>query len=285
MENKEYNILILLAAHKGNRFIREQLDSILNQDYHDWHLVVSDDGTETQEILQEYADKHPDKITHYKSGRTFGTAQGHFMHLLKTFHNAKYIMFSDQDDVWHTDKVRITLDKMHESEAKYGGDLPLLVFTDLRWVNNTLGVIAESYDRYNNRRYINGQIDEERRCSFNWMFLFCQSAGCTIMMNKALGEFVALKDFNCKHYAHDHYVALWASLLGRCEYLDVPTIDYRLHNNNVCARKRETAIEWLRKRAHMIFVKVADDTFQYQNVQDIVSRISMVILKTKIYSF
>ena len=75
-----------------------------------WRLILSDDGEDTAPILQEYADKYPDKITHYRSGRRFGSAQKHFMHLLEQFGGqADYIMFSDQDDVWHPDKVRLTL--------------------------------------------------------------------------------------------------------------------------------------------------------------------------------
>lgn len=59
--------------------------------------------------MQEYADRYPDRITHYRSGRRFGSAQKHFMHLLEQFGDqADYVMFCDQDDVWHPDKVRLT---------------------------------------------------------------------------------------------------------------------------------------------------------------------------------
>ena len=114
----EKQILILLAAYKGGRFIRPMVDSILAQDVGGWRLILSDDGEDTAPILQEYADKYPDKITHYRSGRRFGSAQKHFMHLLEQFGGqADCIMFSDQDDVWHPDKVRLTLRLMEQAET------------------------------------------------------------------------------------------------------------------------------------------------------------------------
>ena len=81
----EKQILILLAAYKGGRFIRPMVDSILAQDVGGWKRILSDDGEDTTPILQEYADRYPDRITHYRSGRRFGSAQKHFMHLLEQF--------------------------------------------------------------------------------------------------------------------------------------------------------------------------------------------------------
>ena len=53
----EKQILILLAAYKGGRFIRPMVDSILAQDVGGWKLILSDDGEDTAPILQEFADR------------------------------------------------------------------------------------------------------------------------------------------------------------------------------------------------------------------------------------
>lgn len=60
------------------------IDSILAQDDTDWQLILSDDGSkdETPDILNEYANKFPDRITYYRSGMRFGNAQNHFMRIL-----------------------------------------------------------------------------------------------------------------------------------------------------------------------------------------------------------
>ena len=106
-------IRILLAAYNGEAYLRQQLDSVLAQTCRDFQLIVSDDQSrdETPRILEEYAEKYPDMILYYRSGLRFGSAQGHFMHLLKTFSQSDYIMFCDQDDVWHPDKVEKTLEQ------------------------------------------------------------------------------------------------------------------------------------------------------------------------------
>ena len=57
----EKQILILLAAYKGGRFIRPMVDSILAQDVGGWRLILSDDGEDTAPILQEYADPESEK--------------------------------------------------------------------------------------------------------------------------------------------------------------------------------------------------------------------------------
>lgn len=113
----EKQILILLAAYKGGRFIRPWWTPSWRRT---WGLEADPVGRRGgyRPILQEYADKYPDKITHYRSGRRFGSAQKHFMHLLEQFGGqADYIMFSDQDDVWHPDKVRLTLRLMEQAET------------------------------------------------------------------------------------------------------------------------------------------------------------------------
>ena len=135
----EKQILILLAAYKGGRFIRPMVDSILAQDVGGWKLILSDDGEDTAPILQEYADRYPDRITHSRSGRRFGSAQKHFMHLLEQFGDqADYVMFCDQDDVWHPDKVRLTLRLMEQVETDPA--LPVLVHTDLRVVDGDYNI-------------------------------------------------------------------------------------------------------------------------------------------------
>lgn len=73
-------IEILLASYNGEAYIREQIDSILAQSDHRWHLTVSDDGStdQTATILDEYTSRYPDKITRICSGKRFGNARDHF---------------------------------------------------------------------------------------------------------------------------------------------------------------------------------------------------------------
>ena len=55
-------VTIVLAAYKGGEYVGAQIESILAQDCGDWFLVLSDDGEETQEVLDLYAERYPDRI-------------------------------------------------------------------------------------------------------------------------------------------------------------------------------------------------------------------------------
>ena len=188
-------VLILLAAYKGNRFVREQSECILNQDCDNWKLVLSDDGDFTKDVLDEYAARFPEKILRYKAGRHFGSAKAHFMRLIEQFKDrATFIMLSDQDDVWHKDKVRKTLGLMKETEKDYDG--PVLVHTDLRVVDSSLREISPSFFAYSRL--------EKRHYEINEILVQNLVSGCTLMMNRKLTALVSCGVNPEKLVMHDH---------------------------------------------------------------------------------
>lgn len=230
-------ITILLAAYNGEKFVGQMIDSVLAQDYNEIKLVVSDDGStdRTQDILAEYAEKHPDKIVHYRSGRRFGSAQKHFMHLLSAFYDAPYIMFCDQDDVWHSDKISKTLAKMRETEL---GGAPTLVHSDLRVVDEDLRETSPSFCK---QMKIRG-----KEKAFNRLLVQNVATGCTMMLNRKLAELVVK---SCDEEAiamHDWWIALLASAFGNIGFLDEATIDYRQHGNNSVGAKDVRSLEFVK---------------------------------------
>lgn len=230
-------VCILLAAYNGAAYIRQQIDSILQQDYPNIQLVLSDDGSKdgTQEILAEYEAKYPDRVIWHQSGKRFGKAQTHFMHLLRTFHDADYIMFSDQDDVWHPDKVRKTLQKMREIEKDTS--VPALVHTDLRVVDRELNVIAPSFCKYSN---INGN-----RLKLNQLLVQNVVTGCTVMINQKLAELSCAELTEDAIIMHDWWIALLAAACGAIGFLNEATIDYRQHGNNSVGAKNVRSLRYL----------------------------------------
>ena len=233
-------VCVLLAAYNGAAYIRQQIDSILQQDYPHIQLVLSDDGSQdgTQEILAEYEDKYPGKVIWYQSGKRFGKPQTHFMHLVRIFHDANYIMFSDQDDVWHPDKVSKTLGKMREIEID--SDVPALVHTDLRVVDQNLNVIAPSFCEYSN---INGD-----RLLLNQMLVQDVVTGCTVMINHALAALTDVAVPDDAVVMHDWWLGLLAAACGVAGFLNEPTIDYRQHGTNSVGAQKVRSIGYLWKR-------------------------------------
>ena len=104
---------ILLSTYNGEAFLKEQLDSILNQTYKDFKLIIRDDGSSdsTVDIIMDYVRTYPSEIIYINNGdagRNNGGNENEKWHLgfnlsyneLLKYSTSGYIMFSDQDDVW-----------------------------------------------------------------------------------------------------------------------------------------------------------------------------------------
>lgn len=233
-------VLILLASYNGRDYIRAMVDSVLAQDYHDFRLILSDDGSTdgTDEILQEYADSNPGKVVHYRSGMRFGCAQKHFMHLIQRFCDAQYIMFCDQDDIWYPEKVSKTIELMQLTESH--PDIPTLVHTDLRVVDRDLNELASSF-------CANSSIDGNR-LQFNHLLVQNVVTGCTVMINKSLALLACRSVDTQEILMHDWWLALLASSCGNCAFLPQATIDYRQHGSNSVGAKNVRSVGYLLHR-------------------------------------
>lgn len=234
------NVIILLAAYNGQKYIEEQINSIIEQDYDDWKLILSDDCStdDTINILDSYSNRFPDKIIHYKSGRRFGNAQMHFMHLLEQFHDAPYIMFCDQDDVWHPDKITKTLSKMKEIEKE--ASIPAMVHTDLCVVDGNLNIISDSFCK---RSKLDGN-----RLKLNQLLVQNVVTGCTLMMNNSLAELCCRYELPKEAAMHDWWAAIICAVFGKTAFLDISTIYYRQHGNNSVGAKNVTSPTYLWER-------------------------------------
>ena len=232
-------VYILLATYNGEAYIREMIDSVLQQDHRDIHIILSDDGStdKTPAILESYAKDYPRQITHYRSGLRFGNAQDHFLHLLRAFQDAPYIMFCDQDDVWHPDKVRKTLGKMQETEAD--PQTPVLVHTDLRVVDRDLNEISPSFCSLSGFR--------GDRLAFHHLLMQNVVTGCTVMVNSALAKLASGATVQ-GILMHDWFLALLASACGRIGFLNEATIDYRQHGKNTVGAKNSRSPRYILHR-------------------------------------
>lgn len=107
---------ILLATYNGEKYLRQQLDSILNQTYKDFKLIISDDAStdETKSILSEYCSKD-DRIEVYYQKENLGSTRNFEFLLSKV--KSTYYMLSDQDDVWYINKVEKSLKRIEETNA------------------------------------------------------------------------------------------------------------------------------------------------------------------------
>lgn len=217
-------IEILLASYNGERYIREQIMSIIGQSYTDWHLTVCDDCSKdkTAEIVKSLAEEYPDKISFKVNSANSGSASGNFYSMLLEAAGSRYVMLCDQDDVWAEDKIKITKLAMDKMEERYGKNTPILIHSDLRVVDEKLDEISPSMFYTQNLR----------GSEISFANQLCQNSvtGCTVMINRALLGFVKKKPEHM--IMHDWWLALIATAFGHIGFINTPLISYRQHFSN-----------------------------------------------------
>lgn len=211
-------INILMSTYNGEKFLSEQIESIQKQTVRDWHLLIRDDGSSdgTREIIEDFA-KTDSRITFINPDQfeNFGVIKN-FYTLLK-HEQADYYFFSDQDDVWVANKLELTL----KEAKKYCNTKPLMVYTDLRIVNQDLETIHDSmiaFQSHHANTTLKSELTENT------------VTGGTAMINHPLAElWTDYKDL----LMHDWFLALLATAKGDLVYIDTVTELYRQHEDNV----------------------------------------------------
>ena len=218
---------ILLATFNGEKYLRDQIDSILNQTYTDFRLLISDDcsSDNTQIILKEY-EKKDNRIQIYYQRENLGVVRN-FEFLLQKV-EANYFMFADQDDIWKEYKIEKSVEKMQDTDSD-------LVYSDLEVVNEKLEVTYESYWK------LKGIYDKIKKYNnFNSLYLNNFVTGCTIIAKKECIQKVLPLPKTSKYVLHDYWLALIVSETGKINYIEEPLMKYRQHKNNSIGSKKKS---------------------------------------------
>lgn len=225
----EYKLEILLSTYNGERYISDQIDSLLAQTYTDWRLIIRDDGSNdrTPDIIDAYVKSHPDKIQILEDDFGCIGASQSFSQLLQQS-TAPYIALCDQDDSWIPEKLTIQMREMLKEENKTGKDFPILVNTDLMVATDTLDIESKSFWRYQN-------INPVKMSSLRNLLVQNHITGCTCVMNRALvnNALPISKDA----IVHDWWIALVAAANGKIISIRTPTVLYRQHDQNTIGAK------------------------------------------------
>lgn len=231
-------IFIALSSYNGARYIGAQIESILAQSEQNFHLFIRDDGStdETCAIIEGFQSA---KITLIKQENVGIIAS--FNALLERFLQSdyNYLMFCDQDDIWHTDKIKQTLQAVQNKEC-------VLAHSDLTVVDAHLKELDGSFMHYQN---LNPMRDR-----FENLLMQNMVTGCTTLIDRALAQKVAHIPKDA--IMHDHYIALVASYFGKIVFIPQATMLYRQHSANDTGAKAFTlsyivkkALTFLDKRA------------------------------------
>ncbi|HFE8494410.1 MULTISPECIES: glycosyltransferase family 2 protein [Raoultella] len=221
-------IEVLLATYNGEKFVREQIYSVLNNfdkiSGYECKILVSDDKStdKTVQIIKSLQEQEPRIL--FLDGEKKGGVRSNFYYLLEHA-DADYVFFCDQDDLWLPDKISVFLERFKSEEVSYNG--PILVHSDLCVADANLSPINVSMFDY---QKIN------KNPSFVELIVSNSVTGCVMACNRELIEGVKKSQIQ-NSIMHDWYIGLYASAFGRILFIEKSFILYRQHGGNQVGAK------------------------------------------------
>ncbi len=214
MAEQALKIAILMSTYNGERYLREQLDSLEKQDI-PVDIFIRDDGSSdgTAAILKEYESK---ANIYVEYGSNLGYKKS-FMTLLMNVSGYDFYAFCDQDDIWLPDKISSAI-----SQLNTYNDRPALYYSNLRKCNSSLEVYKVT------------DLDK-RVMSLQSNILRRSIAGCTMVINNVLRQIAAAIGINDSLLlqGHDSYlVSLCYAINGNIVCDKNSYILYRQHDDN-----------------------------------------------------
>lgn len=217
-ERCDEEVAIFLATYNGEKYLKEQLASIKNQDYTNWTLHITDDGStdKTLDIIAEFSSSVVQSVKVYK-GPKRGFAQN-FLNLVRNFNiSASYFAFCDQDDVWKQDKISYALNCVRSEEE----DRATVFFSRTELINEV-------------NEFIGFSPLFSRKPSLNNALIQSIGGGNTMLFNTKTRELLAKIPLEMKVISHDWITyQIVAACGGLVIYSEKPSILYRQHENNI----------------------------------------------------
>lgn len=238
-------LAILMATYNGGRYIREQIDSIINQTYNGWHLYIRDDGSNdnTLAIINEYCQKY-ENITLIQDNMGGLGCRDQFLHLMKVV-DADYYMYCDQDDKWFLDKIEKSLNLIQKVEKEDPGK-PVLIGSDCAMCGPNLEVVCPSC-------WEHLRIDPRKFLTKNGIYVYPFITGASMIFNKKANDLVPPIPEGCpkNRPMYDWWLLINVYKNGIVELLEEPTRYYRQHANNVSGGIDKLDTSYIHKLARL----------------------------------
>ena len=218
-------ICVLLSTYNGEKYLEEQLESIVSQNDVEVDILVRDDGStdNTRQILDKW--KQMGNLEWYQGGN-LGFAKS-FLDLVKKAADYDYYAFCDQDDIWLSDKLK------RASSALDSIKDPIKLYCSNVYYyrgGQTYGAIHKAVPYFDKYTCLLRNI----------------APGCTMVFSRELKELLASASPR-KIIAHDFWIFQLAVLLGQVHYDYEPTMLYRQHENNQIGQKVSRRDIWKRR--------------------------------------
>lgn len=254
-------ISVAMTTYNGEKYIEQQIDSILSQSIQDFELVICDDNSKdnTFNILKSYSKKYP-RIRIFKNNENLGFRKN--FEKVITQCNGEYIALSDQDDIWEKDHLELLLNIIKDNNVACGNSIMLYEnnyiksrFTFLNEVDN-LFIIPENK---------------------NLMLYRLLCKGGTFAGHDFLIKTSFLKEtilpFPEEIAYHDYWISICAILFNSFAYTFKGISQYRQHGNNVTCKEGWNAINSLKRSIKLILKIEKTESINYRaNTIDIINK-------------
>ncbi|MEF2968155.1 glycosyltransferase family 2 protein [Paenibacillus sp. M1] len=235
--------LVLLSTYNGEKFIEEQLDSVLKQQEIELHILIRDDGStdNTVSLIKRYMNSYTGNISLLEA-ENIG-AKGSFFELIelafKDLPTYDFFAFCDQDDIWNSQKLNRAADIL-KKEPSY---LPLMYCSATQMVASDLTELSI------------WPAPPKKKLSFYNALVENVAVGCTTVLNQNAFKLIASSlPKNINHVImHDWWAYLCISSFGKVVFDDQPFILYRQHANNVLGGQTDNLIKKWKKRFQRYF--------------------------------
>ena len=221
-------VIVLMSTFNGEKYLKEQIDSILAQQGVEIHILVRDDGStdSTQSILKTYSDEG--KLKWY-SGKNLRTAKS-FMDLLRQSGECEYYAFSDQDDFWLPEKLITAINILKKQDE----NRPALYYGQTTLVDANLNIMKQKQEYHSFTIFRNAVVSSN-------------ATGCTFCFNKKLRDMINLyiPSYQIMHDGWLHKVCL--AIDGYVYFDRNSYIYYRQHENNVIGGTTTPLKRWKRR--------------------------------------
>jgi len=221
--NDKALVSIALCTYNGEAYLKQQLDSIVNQSYPEIELIAVDDcsSDDTLNILKEYSAKYP-FIKLFINPENLGYIRNFEKAL--SLCNGDFIALSDQDDIWDLKKI--------EKQVKAIGN-NLLIYHDSEFVDQN-GQSLRLYMSDIMNLYRGDQPEA-------FLFFNCISGHSVLMKKELRDELLPFPDA----YFHDWWMGYVAANLGSIDFINESLVKYRQHHKadtNILKRKRDNTL-------------------------------------------
>lgn len=219
-------ISVCMATYNGERFIHEQLESILGQLDNEDEVVIVDDAS-TDSTVRSAEAFHDKRVRIIRQDRNRGVLQT-FEHALKEA-AGDIIFLADQDDVWRSDKVS-TIKRLFSERP----DLSL-VLSDSSVVDSHGQITAKT--RFSSGRFHPGALQN---------FIRNRYLGCAMAFRRSILTYCL--PFPADIPMHDMWIGIVNQFVGKTAFIDEPLMSYRRHDNNISPAKHAPLLQMIRWR-------------------------------------